>query len=86
MARGRVEGLRLGGWTNHENDDGYSSPTQQKIKPTFEAYCDSDKCATYRNYSTSRYSLRRMVKKDVKKTVDQCPDCGYYLFWKKVYE
>ena len=42
----------------------------------FEAYCTSTSCYGYK--------CNKGIKKDVAKSVVDCPDCGSVLFWYRV--
>lgn len=44
-------------------------------RPELTAYCTSNKC-TNNNHA-------KVEVKDVSIQVDRCPECGYFLIWKK---
>lgn len=41
---------------------------------SFRAICTSEDCCTPKNLG---------IVKNVRRTVDECPDCGYFLFWER---
>jgi uncharacterized protein YcfL len=66
------------GWSNRNAIDVNINAVLAEPKQ-LSAICTSEDCCTTRVKGKKRFVAS--VKKKVKKTVDICPDCGYYLYW-----
>jgi hypothetical protein len=49
---------------------------------SYTAICSSEACVTKGIETGTNINIQGAVK-NVRKGLDVCPDCGYYLFWER---